>query len=89
MRPLTEGLVEPDDFNGLAAAAQDQLRLSLAYHEAHQRLAHADVIVRAAVDFVSGSGDPEVCVENLFDAVKRYQQTLFARYEGSAGVGHR
>ena len=78
MKSLFEGVPAPLEFDAAIDAARDTLRLGVAYHLAHHRLALADVVVRAAVAFTEQTDAElsETALENLFDAVKNYRVSI-------------
>ena len=76
MDSLYSDLPQPLEFDGTLDLARDHLRLGVAYHIAHQRLALADVVVRAAAAFTDAEDEESssIALENLFDAVRRYRE---------------
>lgn len=75
MNSITADMPSPSDFDDGIDIAREHLRLGVAYHLAHYRLAQADVVVRAAVAFTTADDAEasEVALENLFDAVKVFR----------------
>jgi len=80
MNAIHAHLPEPAQFHDAVENARDTLQLATAYRAAHDRLALADVVVRAAVAFTQNAGEDnaDTLLENVFDAVKTYMTAVSA-----------
>jgi putative NADH-flavin reductase len=86
MTGLCADIPAPMEFAETIDAARETMRLGVAYHLVHHRLAMADVVVRAAEAFTSAEDEDAslTALENLFDAVKRMKQELAVAGDGGA-----